>query len=607
MTGADLSSNTSSIAGGSGGNGGSGGSSSGQPFNGGNGGSGGSGGVGVDFTASGATLANSGTITGGNGGAGGTGGVAGSGYSAGATGNGGSGGAGVVGSDLTLIDSGSIAGGKANGGTGTQADAITFTSGANTLTLQSGWSLGGDIDVVTGSVTFNQTSAVTLTSSNLIIGSGSVIQNGTGTLHLAGSNTYSGGTIIQAGTLEIASGALAGAGAITFAGTATLHIDAAPNVTFTNTIAGLTPDDKLDLAGMSAATTTAISGSYNSSSNLTVLTVHDTSGGGRTDTFQLSGDYSAATWTVTSDGAGGVTVVDPPLSGPLSVPDGGTASISAAAASAVTFASANGLLELNQSQSFTGTVAGFAGQDQIDFADIGFGTSTTFGYSANSGNTLGVLTVSDGVDTADVTFVGQYSAASFALTSDGNGGVMITVVPQPLTVAAGATVVVSSADSAPVTFAASTGTLQLDDPSAFSGQITGFTGDGTLSGSDQIDLAGIDYNTVQDSFTDGVLTVSDGINTTNLDFVGSYTLANFKLASDGNGGTIVYDPPVTSTANSGNIVGMQIGNGDTHIANLALLSQYAAADFAKMGAGPGSTMISDPAIAVQHQLAQPHA
>ena len=44
----------------------------------------------------------------------------------------------------------------------------------------------------------------------------------------------------------------------------------------------------------------------------------------------------------------------------------------------------------------------------------------------------------------------------------------------------------------------------------------------------------------------GVLTVTDGSgDTAKLSFNGSYSLANFKFANDGSGGTIVYDPPVT--------------------------------------------------------------
>ena len=52
---------------------------------------------------------------------------------------------------------------------------------------------------------------------------------------------------------------------------------------------------------------------------------------------------------------------------------------------------------------------------------------------------------------------------------------------------------------------------------------------------------------MQDSYANGVLTVTDGSNTAELSFSGSYTLANFDFASDGSGGTIVYDPPAPTS------------------------------------------------------------
>src|SRR5581483_3030766 len=112
------------------------------------------------------------------------------------------------------------------------------------------------------------------------------------------------------------------------------------------------------------------------------------------------------------------------------------------------------------------------------------------------------------------------------------------------TIGAGGTLALGAADSSSATFAASTGKLVLSNPSTFTGEIFGFTGNGTLAGSDQIDLAGMNYNTVQDSYANGVLTVTDGTHTDTLNFNGSYSQANFKFASDGNGGTIVFDPPV---------------------------------------------------------------
>ena len=114
------------------------------------------------------------------------------------------------------------------------------------------------------------------------------------------------------------------------------------------------------------------------------------------------------------------------------------------------------------------------------------------------------------------------------------------------TIGAGATLELSAANSSSVTFAGSTGMLKLDSPSTFDGVIYNFTGNGTLSSSDQIDLKGINFNTVSDSYSNGVLTVTDGTHSAALDFNGAFTLANFKFASDGSGGTILYDPPGVS-------------------------------------------------------------
>ena len=92
------------------------------------------------------------------------------------------GGAGIVGAGLTVINSGAISGGMSGG---VQANAITFTGGSNVLTLQTGSSLTGNIEIDNhGSITFNQSTAQTL--GNVIAGNGSIIQNGTGTLTLVG-------------------------------------------------------------------------------------------------------------------------------------------------------------------------------------------------------------------------------------------------------------------------------------------------------------------------------------------------------------------------------------------------------------------------------------
>ena len=112
-----------------------------------------------------------------------------------------------------------------------------------------------------------------------------------------------------------------------------------------------------------------------------------------------------------------------------------------------------------------------------------------------------------------------------------------------------------AASNVSVTFNNATGygELTLDDPSGFTGQINGFTGTaGDQAHSDSIDLAGINFDSshfseVFNTSTD-VLTVSDGSDTVSL------TLDNFDatldFASDGNGGTLITDPPAATSHDS---------------------------------------------------------
>jgi hypothetical protein len=116
------------------------------------------------------------------------------------------------------------------------------------------------------------------------------------------------------------------------------------------------------------------------------------------------------------------------------------------------------------------------------------------------------------------------------------------------TIGRGATLELTAADSASVRFASSTGTLRVDHSSTFTGKIFNFSGDGSLSGSDHIDLRDIKYGPIKDSYKNDILTVTDSSgHKARLSFSGSYTLGNFKFATDGKGGTIVYDPPVASS------------------------------------------------------------
>ncbi|HEX7342593.1 MAG TPA: ESPR-type extended signal peptide-containing protein, partial [Rhodanobacteraceae bacterium] len=219
-----------SATGGVGGNGGPGG----YGGSGGNGGNGGNGGAGV--AGSGFTLTNSGTIVGGNGGlssgaggnggAGGDGGLGGTNYNGpgntgasgtpGTSGNSGgivgSGGVGVIGQGgVAVVNAGVIAGGVSGASSNpVQADAIDFSGGGNTLTLEVGSTETGAIVSTSGTTNGGDTlilgdNASGGGSDSLDIGtvSGFTAYRKTGTSRwaLTGTNTDTTPWSIQGGTL----------------------------------------------------------------------------------------------------------------------------------------------------------------------------------------------------------------------------------------------------------------------------------------------------------------------------------------------------------------------------------------------------------------------
>jgi autotransporter passenger strand-loop-strand repeat protein len=124
---------------------------------------------------------------------------------------------------------------------------------------------------------------------------------------------------------------------------------------------------------------------------------------------------------VESGGTAYTTVIG---AGTLEVKSGG-------AVDAVTFAAGgNGTLRLDASANFlpdSVTIAGFAGQNRLDLADIDFGASTKNAFTEAPNSTSGSLTVTDGTRTTKLLFLGQYTVAGFAMASDGHGGTLITV------------------------------------------------------------------------------------------------------------------------------------------------------------------------------------
>jgi hypothetical protein len=93
------------------------------------------------------------------------------------------------------------------------------------------------------------------------------------------------------------------------------------------------------------------------------------------------------------------------------------------------------------------------------------------------------------------------------------------------------------------TFAGSAATLVLDHASDFSGFISGWQ-DGN-----HLDLSDIQFGegttlayVANGGNTGGKLTVSDGSHTVSLALLGQYAAADFAISSDGHGGTVITDP-----------------------------------------------------------------
>ncbi|MCH7373184.1 Ig-like domain-containing protein [Aeromonas sp. MR16] len=72
-----------------------------------------------------------------------------------------------------------------------------------------------------------------------------------------------------------------------------------------------------------------------------------------------------------------------------------------------------------------GTILGLEQDDELLLGDLILGADTRLSYSANAHGTGGLLTVTDGVQSAELHLLGHYSEGDFLLTDDAEGGVRV--------------------------------------------------------------------------------------------------------------------------------------------------------------------------------------
>jgi energy-converting hydrogenase Eha subunit B len=155
------------------------------------------------------------------------------------------------------------------------------------------------------------------------------------------------------------------------------------------------------------------------------------SGGHTVATVNMVGHYTTADFH-TSSFLGALTVTDPEVveqkSGNASatIASGTVLEVNVPDSGKVTFAGPNGTLWLDKPSTFTGKLADFTAQDSIDLPNIPFGVHTTLGYSEDSSDTGGILSVKKGLHTTSIALLGTYIAGSFVAAADGHGGTLVT-------------------------------------------------------------------------------------------------------------------------------------------------------------------------------------
>ncbi len=108
----------------------------------------------------------------------------------------------------------------------------------------------------------------------------------------------------------------------------------------------------------------------------------------------------------------------------------GIADFGAAFTENVFFTATTGELKLGSSKTYTGKISGFSktGTTSLDLLDIAFTGTTTAHYSGTT--TSGVLTVTEGANTAKITLEGNYLASTFTLSAAPGGGTLVVDPPR---------------------------------------------------------------------------------------------------------------------------------------------------------------------------------
>jgi VCBS repeat-containing protein len=276
-------------------------------------------------------------------------------------------------------------------GTGGGASAGAVTVETNTAFALSGaFDNTGQIDLNNANDSYN---------TDLIIGAGGVTLSGGGSVVLSddpNNRIYGNGNTLTNVDNTISGAGQLGVGQLTLVNQATGTIDASG----THALILNTGSNTVVNAGLIEAT---------GAGGLTI-----DSPVANTGVLEANGGNVAVNGAVSGSGGSALVV-------------SGTIDFTSSFSGNIAFSGLSGVVDLAQSQTFAGAVSGLSNHggasfDQFDLGDIASATSTaTFAGSATSG----VLTVTDGAHTANITLIGNYTHSAFGTAGDGHGGTLV--------------------------------------------------------------------------------------------------------------------------------------------------------------------------------------
>jgi len=270
---------------------------------------------------------------------------------------------------------------------------------------------------------FEVETALGATLDGVSVGNSGVVQVDAGSvLNLKGS-TITGGTVTDSGTIHVT-----GQSAINGAAVSGGHITVDAGKTLN--LSGVALLDNTTVAGTVIADNGTVHVDAHKTLNLSGVALTGGAVTVGTEGLIKTGGSVALTTHVTNDGT--IEVHDGALkitgsvdgSGSVKIDGGALFELDGTDTQDIVFASAGGELQIDGS-SFGGRVVSLEATDELDLRTISYGANTTATYVGNA--TGGVLTITDGPHSINITLVGDYLHAHFAGGSDQHGGTLITL------------------------------------------------------------------------------------------------------------------------------------------------------------------------------------